>query len=702
MTKYFTIATAGHVDHGKTSLLKALTGINPDRLKEEREREMTTDLGFAPLFIKAGAAGEPHCEDIVVGFIDVPGHGKFLKNMLAGVGGLHLALLVVAADEGVMPQTLQHVKILSLLGVRQVLLVITKIDLAPEQVKRVQQSAEAMLAHYDMQVLAVQPVSAQSLTGIDALSETLAGLLPELDRDRPAREVLSAYLPVDRVFSKSGYGKVVTGTLVEGSIKVGDSLVLSPGAACARVRGLETFGRKLESARAGQRLAVNLAFKDEPQLSRGSVLSTLPCAPAFNLLVTIEDLGGLEYFGEEAGGEIAAYNDQERGASSGPKLKPQPIKLYHGTAEYPGYLRWLEGAEATAADPVNYPVADQAAASASDQDLPGWRGKKLSFAQIALDEPGSVRAGDRFVLRYGDHGIAGGSILGADRPHWFKRAYIQPFLQLLFAGQYAKAIRYYLLKHPQLALKAEQMYWFLPLSQASSALAAALEGAEAEPSQMEDSSLQVALKRLGEYFYHPLSLAGLQKKVTAYVLSNLGPESQAPGSLSLESVRQKLCPFLDRSFLPLLIAELLSGGLVQRQGDKLLPVIRAASGSAAEKGRQVLAILDAQPVLELTELARQCGLSERALKEIMEELSGAGQAEIVSYEFAASRKTIEAGHRHLGKLWQSRRDISPSEFREAMQVSRKYTMALLAYYDDHQITRRVGNGRMLLKAPPKQ
>lgn len=692
MTKYFTIATAGHVDHGKTSLLKALTGINPDRLKEEREREMTTDLGFAPLFIKAGAGGEAPGEDIVVGFIDVPGHGKFLKNMLAGVGGLHLALLVVAADEGVMPQTLQHVKILSLLGVRQVLLVISKIDLAAEQVQRVEQSAQALLAHYDMQVLAVQPVSAQSLTGIDALTETLAGLLPELDGSRPAREALSAYLPVDRVFNKSGYGKVVTGTLVEGSIKVGDSLVLSPGAAPARVRGLETFGRKLESARAGQRLAVNLAFKDEPKLSRGSVLSTLPCAPAFNLLVTIEDLGGLEYFGEEGGEATTAYPDQERGSSSGPKLKPQPIKLYHGTAEYPGYLRWLEAAAAK----------DSSSDSPDDKDLPGRKGKKLYFAQIALDEPGSVRADDRFVLRYGDHGIAGGSILGADRPHWFKRAYIQPFLQLLFAGQYAKAIRFFLLKHPQLALKAEQMYWFLPLSQAPFALAAALEGAEPEPSQMENSSLQVAAKRLGEYLYHPLSLTALQMKVTAYVLSNLGLESQASGSISLESVRQKLCPFLDRSFLPLLIAELLSGGLVQRQGDKLLPVIRAASGAGAEKGRQVMTILETQPVLELTELARQCGLSERALKEIMEELSSSGQAEIVSYEFAASRKTIEAGHRQLGKLWQARRDISPSEFREAMQVSRKHTMALLAYYDDHQITRRVGNGRMLLKAPPKQ
>ncbi|MDX1989721.1 MAG: selenocysteine-specific translation elongation factor [Candidatus Obscuribacter sp.] len=689
MTKYFTIATAGHVDHGKTSLLKALTGVNPDRLKEEREREMTTDLGFAPLFIKAAADSQQPAEDIVVGFIDVPGHGKFLKNMLAGVGGLHLALLVVAADEGIMPQTLQHIKILSLLGVRQVLLAISKIDLAPEQVHTVRQSVEALLTIYNMQALAVQPVSALSLTGIEALSDTLAGLLLHLHRNSPAKAELAAYLPVDRVFNKSGYGKVVTGTLVEGSIKVGDNLILSPGAVPARVRGLETFGRKLEAAHAGQRLAVNLAFKDEPKLSRGSVLSPLPCAPAFTLLVTIEDLGGLEYFGEEGGGATGAYLDPARGSSTVPRLKPQPIKLYHGTAEYPGYLRWLE------------PAACAADSSRDEEDLPAQKGNALYFAQIALDEPGSVRAGDRFVLRYGDHGIAGGSILGADRPHWFKRADIQPFLSLLSAGQYAGAVRFVLQKHPQLALKAEQMSWFLPQSQASAALAAALEGGES-PSPAEDRGLNVAAKKLGEYFYHPLPMARLEKKVSAYVLSNLAQDSQASSSLSLESLRQKLCPFLDRSFLPLLTTEVLAGNLVQRQGDKLVPAARASRGAGADKGRQVLSILEAQPVLELSELAKQCGLCERDLKEIMEELSTAGLAEIVSYEFAASRKTIEAGHRHLGKLWQARRDISPSEFREAMQVSRKYTMALLAYYDDHQITRRVGNGRMLLKAPPKQ
>ncbi|HMY02620.1 MAG TPA: selenocysteine-specific translation elongation factor [Candidatus Obscuribacter sp.] len=688
MTKYFTIATAGHVDHGKTSLLKALTGVNPDRLKEEREREMTTDLGFAPLFIKAAADSPPPAEDIVVGFIDVPGHGKFLKNMLAGVGGLHLALLVVAADEGVMPQTLQHIKILSLLGVRQVLLAISKIDLAPEQVKSVGQSTEALLALYNMQALAVQPVSAVSLNGIDALSHTLAGLLLQLHCNSPAKAELAAYLPVDRVFNKSGYGKVVTGTLVEGSIKVGDSLTLSPGAIPARVRGLETFGRKLEAAHAGQRLAVNLAFKDEPKLSRGSVLSTLPCAPAFTLLVTIEDLGGLEYFGED-GGATAASLDPERASPTVSKLKPQPVKLYHGTAEYPGYLRWLE------------PAACTADFSGEKEDLPAKNRRALYFAQIALDEPGSVRAGDRFVLRYGDHGIAGGSILGADRPHWFKRADIQPFLSLLSAGQYAGAVRFVLQKHPQLALKAEQMYWFLPQSEASAALAAALEGAET-PSPVEDTSLNVAAKKLAEYYYHPLPMARLEKKVTAYVLSSLAPESHAAASISIESLRQKLCPFLDRCFLPLLTGEVLTGKLVQRQGDKLVPVVRASSGAGADKKRQVLTILEAQPVLELSELAKQCGLAERALKEIMDELSTAGEAEIVSYEFAASRKTIEAGHRLLGKLWQARRDISPSEFREAMQVSRKYTMALLAYYDDHQITRRVGNGRMLLKAPPKQ
>ncbi|MBX9694182.1 MAG: hypothetical protein K2Z81_17495, partial [Cyanobacteria bacterium] len=272
-TLHFTLATAGHVDHGKTSVLRALTGIDPDRLKEEKERQMTTDIGFAHLRLspsvidaagkdaisafkkKLGEVGAEGKEDgeLVVGFIDVPGHGKFLKNMLAGVGGIDLALIVVAADEGPMPQTVQHVKILSLLGVRKCIVVLTKIDLVGDDEKQfATQEIHDLVGRLGIEVLETVPVSAVKGVGIENLRSAIVRQVMQL----PARttvndsigQPLPAYLPIDRVFSKSGYGVVVTGTLVYGHIKVGDNVFIEPGHSQARVRGLETFNRKLNEA----------------------------------------------------------------------------------------------------------------------------------------------------------------------------------------------------------------------------------------------------------------------------------------------------------------------------------------------------------------------------------------------------------------------------------------------------------------------
>jgi selenocysteine-specific elongation factor len=205
-TRFFTISTAGHVDHGKTSLIRALTGIDPDRLKEEKERQMTTDLGFAHMDLGA---------NVVVGFVDVPGHGKFLKNMLAGVGGIDMALLVVAADEGPMPQTAQHVRILSLLGVSKAIVALNKIDAVddPEQIEIVRDEIGELLEKHGIQLIELVPVSATKNIGIKELKEVLSKRLVGL----PARDTAGgAFLPVDRVFTKSGFGTVITGTLVRG------------------------------------------------------------------------------------------------------------------------------------------------------------------------------------------------------------------------------------------------------------------------------------------------------------------------------------------------------------------------------------------------------------------------------------------------------------------------------------------------------
>jgi selenocysteine-specific elongation factor len=377
---YFTLATAGHVDHGKTSLIKALTGTNPDRLKEEQERQMTTDLGFAHLILPApGKDGAAGIGTLGLGFIDVPGHGKFLKNMLAGVGGIELALLVVAADEGPMPQTVQHIKILSLLGVSKAVVALTKADLVDQsRCAIVETKVRALLERFNISVVGLECVSTvkgENGQGIAALKETLAKTLANLNlkpssassapsspapvssssssssssapapaapappapASPPASSKANAapaaavagYLPIDRVFAKSGYGTVVTGTLVEGSFKVGDQVTIEPGGVAARIRGLETFGQAQEVARAGQRLAINLSAKEHKvTLIRGLCVLGGTKNVTSDLFLHVLDFG--------------AENDSDEGAEKKYKLTPQPIKLYHGTMEAAGSLRWLE------------------------------------------------------------------------------------------------------------------------------------------------------------------------------------------------------------------------------------------------------------------------------------------------------------------------------------------------------------------------
>src|SRR5450759_1064209 len=242
------IGTAGHVDHGKSTLVHALTGIDPDRLREEKEREMTIDLGFAWLTLPG---------DEQVGVIDVPGHIDFIKNMLAGVGGIDAALFVVAADEGVMPQTSEHLAILDLLQVRNGVVALTKVDAVTEEgwLDLVQADLRATLAGTCLAEAPIIPVSARTGSGLDvlkrALAAALAGVPPRQDKGQPR-------LPIDRVFSISGFGTVVTGTLADGQFRVGDEVEIVPGGLRARVRGLQTHKKDAEVGLPGGRLAINL------------------------------------------------------------------------------------------------------------------------------------------------------------------------------------------------------------------------------------------------------------------------------------------------------------------------------------------------------------------------------------------------------------------------------------------------------------
>ena len=256
------IGTAGHVDHGKSTLIAALTGTHPDRLLEEQRREMTIELGFGWMTL-------PNGEE--VGIVDVPGHRDFIENMLSGIGGIDAALLVIAADEGVMPQTREHLAILDLLQIRAGLIVLTKIDLAPDPawLDLVETDIRAAVRDTVMKDAPIVRVSAKTKTGLKSLVSSLESLIHQkparLDLDRPR-------LPIDRVFSMSGFGTVVTGTLLDGQLALGEDVVILPSGQRGRVRGLQTHRRKEERAAPGSRTAVNISGVETESIQRGEVL----------------------------------------------------------------------------------------------------------------------------------------------------------------------------------------------------------------------------------------------------------------------------------------------------------------------------------------------------------------------------------------------------------------------------------------------
>ena len=259
----FVIGTAGHVDHGKSVLIRALTGIDPDRLREEKERGMTIDLGFAWLTLPSGRD---------VSIVDVPGHERFIKNMLAGVGGIDLALLIIAADEGVMPQTREHLAILDLLKVQNGIVVITKKDLVDDDwLELVMLDVEDVLSHTVLAKAPVIVVSAVTGEGLEALVSTIDSLL---DSIAPRRDIGKPRLPVDRVFTMAGFGTVITGTLIDGCLSVGQEIEILPQRLKTHIRGLQTHKHKLDTALPGSRVAANLAGISTSELKRGDVITT--------------------------------------------------------------------------------------------------------------------------------------------------------------------------------------------------------------------------------------------------------------------------------------------------------------------------------------------------------------------------------------------------------------------------------------------
>ena len=363
--RHLLIGTAGHVDHGKTALIKALTGIDADRLAEEKKRGITIDLGFAHMALDGGG-----CASI----IDVPGHEKFVKNMLAGAGGIDLVLLVIAADDGVMPQTREHLGILELLGTELGIIVVTKTDLVDEEwlslvVEDVKNFSKGSFIS-DAPIMHVSSLTGQ---GIDELKEMInkkIAAAPEKKINIPYR------LPVDRVFTMDGFGTVVTGTLIEGTVKPGDLAQIYPGGDEARIRGIQVHGADIEASYAGQRVAINLAGGRKEQIKRGDTLA-LPKSICVTQMLDVK---------------LSVIKDTPREIKSGQKLH-----FHYGTASIVCKVVLMDSAKLAKGDE--------------------------GYAQLRFTEKVAVKRGDPFVLRfYSPTETIGGGVVLNEQPKKFRKA----------------------------------------------------------------------------------------------------------------------------------------------------------------------------------------------------------------------------------------------------------------------------------------
>jgi len=616
------IGTAGHVDHGKSTLVKALTGIDPDRLAEEKAREMTIDLGFAWLTIG----------DQEIGIVDVPGHRDFIENMLAGVGSIDLALLVIAADEGVMPQTTEHLAILDLLQVEDGIIVLTKTDLIddPDWLELVTLDVSDAVSGTALQEAPILPVSAYTGEGLAELKAALEQKLGDKgrhpDNGRPR-------LAVDRVFTLSGFGTVVTGTLDGGSLSLGDQVEIIPGNKRARVRGLQTHKRKLDTAYPGSRVAINLTGVDRDDLQRGQVIAR-PGSISDTILIDVA------YRHLADAGEPLKHNAQ--------------VKLFLGSAEVLARTRVI-----------------------GQKDIPpgqeGW-------LQLALSEPAAAARGDRFILRRPSPPatLGGGKILDPHpgRRHRRFRPDVAERLQTL-AGGTPDEILLMALRRRQ-PMPAGELISISGIDQdsAGAALADLIEEGQVREigGQLITESGWRDLRQKAQQIlqtYHeknPLRLGMPREELR----SRLGLSPQMFNTLMAWCTDQNII-VIEGGLLRTADHELLFSPDQQQQIARFLDQMKRSDANTPSVKEAQHALGDAL-YYALIDLGRLRQLNADVVYE-------SGQYE----EFAGK----------ITSFLQANGEINAAQARDLLQTSRKYAIALLEHLDDIKVTRRVGDVRVL-------
>jgi selenocysteine-specific elongation factor len=620
----FVVGTAGHIDHGKSALVKALTQIDPDRLEEEKRRGMTIDLGFAYMTLPSGRR---------VGFIDVPGHQRFLKNMLAGVHGMDAVLLVIAADEGPRPQTREHLAIIDLLGIEHGLVVLTKTDLVDDAwLALVREEAAGLIAGTSLQRAPI--VAASSVSGV-GLTELQAALDAELANTTARPDVGRPRLPVDRSFAMSGFGTVVTGTLVGGALRQGTEISVLPAGRRVRIRGLQQHNQPVEEARPGSRTAVNLSGLDHSEVHRGDVLAlpgTLP--PSRRLDARLHVLPG----------------------AAQPLRHRQRLLMYHETAEVMVEISLLERDELT----------------------PGATG----WAQLFAAEPLVALDGDRFILRVPSPAatVAGGVIVDhAPRRHRRRDPALIDNLTARERADPATAAVLELGKHPW-GLRDSEVARFLglPNGKVVEVLTPLAEGG--------------VVRRMPSGWLARDQWDGLQSRVTSSleVYHEAQPLRRGMPKEELRS-RTGIPADLFAEVLGVLVDE---GRIVERGGEVAVATHKQLLSSDHERViGAFLAELESQPFNPppLADLLRRQGLTPPLLQYLVAD----GRIVRVNEDTVFARSAYDEAVRILRAHLTEHRTLTVAAARDLLGSSRRYVLPLLEWMDAQKITRRVGDDRIL-------
>ncbi|HYM60864.1 MAG TPA: selenocysteine-specific translation elongation factor [Thermoanaerobaculia bacterium] len=625
--------TAGHIDHGKTALIRALTGIDTDRLPEEKRRGITIDLGFASWFT----------DDYQIGFIDVPGHERFVKNMLAGAGGIDSALLVVAADESIMPQTREHFAICRLLGIRSGVVAITKRDLVdPEIIELVRLEIEELVAGSFLEGKPIVPVSSVTGDGIDELRRAILQSVAEID-DRDASTRVFR-LPIDRVFTMKGFGSVVTGTAFSGSLAVDSEIEVLPGAQRSRARNIQVHGEPREVASAGERTSVNLPDIDLDRLHRGQQIvhpGTLRISQVITARLELLD-------------DAKPLKDQTR------------IRFHHLSAELLGTIRFVDETGSALA--------------------PGGH----AVVQVRLESPIVAVAGDRFVIRRYSPSltVGGGVILDAHLPK-LSGGTRREILEILIDGTLAARV--------ELMAKLEGVRG-LAIGEVQARTGIRTETLLSQLGRGVLANLTEIAGSGEKRWLHYEIITGFRRRAIEF-LDRFFKENRMAVSVPKGEFLQKLLPHVtDNVLTSFLLDDLARQKIVVAQGDVLdIPGrSKQLGGAEGELARAIEARfresgLQAPAVSELIKAIPQ---KPKVIEGVVSFLVKQGTLVRLAEGVYVHRDTIAAARAKIGAKKGERIDVS--QFKDYFGLSRKIAIPLLEYFDREGVTKRLGDVRLVL------